>query len=590
LLALPIVRPFLRGNRRGFRDQAEVSSLHSSNFPGDVDDVDGDDGATPHDKSDAPSRFDRAVMKHSISQGITGTNDDVILPTSYSTNDIHSMNRLDSMGTNRNDGNSNPSPIQWGRLLTQIFNGNGRPRQIKLIEQLHGHIRKEDWSLATELLNVHPELARTWYNIERLYGGKYDGEALPLHAACALHPPPSFVKFLSDCYPEGLLEKDKAFGRVPLHVACRSLADSSVLTVLAELEPRAVEERDNLMRVPLHYLIKNYSTFGDDDEEVDYECPSNDESADAERDGEKCDFDNIENPNEPKSASNTDGMDSMKILVKTRPNCIRVSDHRGWTPLHVACSCSSRRGMTRVIKFLLREWPESINCKTDKDSDVFNCVDMVGKYHPTKELVNSILKFAQSKVAGKVAEEENTEEEADSSVDYGLGDVDGGTSANDDSDKRLDLLDIHSHEDDSVQTHENESQLINLIQFDDLEEGGIDHKESPVADIDPSVGGLASQDPEKLVDLSQITAINGSDEIRLSLCDEFGRSSSSPGKMPHGNDLLLDIAQGSHVCHLPEGKLGVTSDMGNIDGDLLIEDKDPNDDDNSRGSSLLVPV
>jgi len=132
--------------------------------------------------------------------------------------------------------------------------------------------------------------------------------------------------------------------------------------------------------------------------------------------------------------------------------------------------------------------------------------------------------------------------------------------------------------------------LINLIQFDDLEEGGIDHKESPVADIDPSVGGLASQDPEKLVDLSQITAINGSDEIRLSLCDEFGRSSSSPGKMPHGNDLLLDIAQGSHVCHLPEGKLGVISDMGNIDGDLLIEDKDPNDDDNSRGSSLLLPV
>lgn len=374
LLALPIVRPFLRGNRRGFRDQAEVSSLHSSNFPGDVDDVDGDDGATPHDESNAPSRFDRAVMKHSISQGITGTNDDVLLPTSYSTSDIHSMNRLDSMGSDRNNGNNNPPPIQWGRLLTQIFKGNGRPRQIKLIEQLHGHIRKEDWSLATELLNVHPELARTWYNIERLYGGKYDGEALPLHAACALHPPPSFVKFLSDCYPEGLLKKDKAFGRVPLHVACRSLADSSVLAVLAELEPRAVEERDNLMRVPLHYLIKNYSTFGDDDEEVDYECPSDDEDAGIERDGEKCDLDNIENPNAPKSASNTDGMDGMKILVKTRPNCVRVSDHRGWIPLHVACSCSSRRGMTRVIKFLLREWPESINCKTDKDSDVFNCV------------------------------------------------------------------------------------------------------------------------------------------------------------------------------------------------------------------------
>lgn len=222
---------------------------------------------------------------------------------------------------------------------------------------------------------------------------------------------------------------------------------------------------------------------------------------------------------------------------------------------------------------------------------------MVGKYHPTKELVNSILKFALSKVAGEVGEMKNTEAEADSSVDNGSGDVDGDTSDNDDSDSRqhhdqLDLLDIHSHKDDTIQTHKNESQLIDLIQFDDLEEGDNDHDESPVADIDASVGGLASQDPEKLVDLSQITAINSSNEIRLSLCDEFGRSSSSPEKISDGSDVLLDIAQGSHVNPLPEGKLGLISDMEKIDGDLLIVDvdQDPNDDDNGRRSSLLLPV
>ena len=77
-----------------------------------------------------------------------------------------------------------------------------------------------------------------------MYGGRYDGEALPIHAACALRPPSSFIEMLATLYPEGLVEKDKAFGRVPLHVACRSLADSSVIRVLCEMDPKCVEERD----------------------------------------------------------------------------------------------------------------------------------------------------------------------------------------------------------------------------------------------------------------------------------------------------------------------------------------------------------
>lgn len=50
---------------------------------------------------------------------------------------------------------------------------------------------------------------------------RYDGEALPIHAACALRPPSSFIETLAKLYPVSLAEKDKKFGRVPLHVACR---------------------------------------------------------------------------------------------------------------------------------------------------------------------------------------------------------------------------------------------------------------------------------------------------------------------------------------------------------------------------------
>lgn len=245
-----------------------------------------------------------------------------------------------------------------------------------------------------------------------------------------------------------------------------------------------------------------------------------------------------------------------------------------------------------MIKFLLREWPESIHCKTDKDSDVFNCVDMVGKYHPTKELVTSILKFAQMKVAGEVAEMENTEAEAHSSVDDVSGEIDGCTSANYDCDesphpKQLDLLDIQSHVDDTIQTHEIEGQSIDLMLFEDVDESGNDH---PLLDIAPSCGGRASQDPEKNIDLSEMSDCNSSNEIHQSLCEVFGQA-SSPDDSRKDSELLLGIAHSSQVDPPSEGKRGSMSDVGDID-DLLILDvgQDSVDDDDSRGSGLLLSV
>jgi len=233
VLALPIIRPFLRGSRRGFTDNSDLGQ--PSNEMGNEEDDDGADYA-----DGLPSRRDRAAVIESISQGIVGTTDDSLLIDANCGDDTQST--IESR-----------IPIWLERIfVTRFFQGFGNQHKNSAIIQLHNLLRKEDWSLATTLLQTKPELAQTWYCINRLYGGKYDGEALPIHAASALCPPPSFIEMLGELYPEGLLEKDKAFGRVPLHVACRCVASSSVIRVLCEMEPKCVVERDEYVLLLLH--------------------------------------------------------------------------------------------------------------------------------------------------------------------------------------------------------------------------------------------------------------------------------------------------------------------------------------------------
>lgn len=131
----------------------------------------------------------------------------------------------------------------------------------------------------------------------------------------------------------------------------------------------------------MHYLIKNYSTFGDDSDDISIEEDT---------------IGNIDDSDTNRGDRNKeDGMIALNLFVTTNPNCVRAADHRGWLPLHVTCSCSSRKGMIRVLRLLLKIWPESIGAKTDKGSDAFACVDMAGKHHPTKEKVISLLKEAK---------------------------------------------------------------------------------------------------------------------------------------------------------------------------------------------------
>ena len=355
---MSVIRPFLIGSLRGFKDDP-------SNYTDDHIDND-----TISDYAiDVTSEKCRDRVIQSISEGIPGVQDDSL-----------------ALDADESTAQLQDQPPRILRPIARLFGGpqQRQQRNIKIvIKEFHKLLRKEDWTLATNMLRSNPLLPQTWFSVERLYGGRYDGEVLPLHAACALRPPVSFIEELASIYPDAMLAKEKAFGRVPLHVACRSLAHSGVIKLLSQMEPKCVMARDSLDRVSMHYLIKNYANLGKD-VELDHKTESCTEEQSLDKDGD--------------SFIDDDGIVALKVLLEINPKCAHIADHRRWIPLHVACSSSSRKGMTNVIKLLLTTWPESVLCKTSKGSDVFDCVEMSGQHHPTKELVLSILRYAKEQI------------------------------------------------------------------------------------------------------------------------------------------------------------------------------------------------
>jgi hypothetical protein len=155
-------------------------------------------------------------------------------------------------------------------------------------------------------------------------------------------------------------------------------------------------ERDKLKRVPLHYMVRNYDSFGEDEKED--EAEDADEDTDDESAGES-----TNNQNDCKK--DPDGIVAFNHLVETNADCVKVADHRGWIPLHVACNTSFRHGMINVMKILIELWPESVLAKTEKNSDVFACVDMGGTF-AMKEKVVELLKDARHKVESSDEDDE----------------------------------------------------------------------------------------------------------------------------------------------------------------------------------------
>jgi hypothetical protein len=175
-------------------------------------------------------------------------------------------------------------------------------------------------------------------------------------------------------------------------------------------------ERDKLKRVPLHYMVRNYDSFGED--ETEDEAEDVDEDTEDESAGESTN-------NQSDCKKEPDGIVAFNHLVETNADCVKVADHRGWIPLHVACNTSFRHGMINVMKILIELWPESVLAKTEKNSDVFACVDMGGTF-AMKDKVVELLKEARNKVEKSEEEDEENKEDGECSSASDASDLHAG--------------------------------------------------------------------------------------------------------------------------------------------------------------------
>ena len=113
---------------------------------------------------------------------------------------------------------------------------------------LYDAIGKSNWDEATLAVRRNPNEAQTWVRRE-------ESKFLPLHSACARHPPSSFVFDLIEAYPEAVQSKDDS-GMLPLHYACGNRASKAVIELLLSPYPHAAQEADPQGMLPIHYVAQ----------------------------------------------------------------------------------------------------------------------------------------------------------------------------------------------------------------------------------------------------------------------------------------------------------------------------------------------
>lgn len=197
-------------------------------------------------------------------------------------------------------------------------------------------IMKEDWKLAAMMSLIHPTEARTWFFRPGFFAGKYDSKVLPIHQACALRPPRSFVETLYQVYPEGFSLLEDKFGRTPLHIACQTDASLETIKTLLEVNVEAAKAKDKPGRTPLHYAYL-------------HKAPA----------------------------------EVVEVLLQAFPESIRCADENGWLPIHVASkNCTD----PKVLRLLIGQDPTSLKITTDKGSTPL----MLAKKSKHEEVANLI--------------------------------------------------------------------------------------------------------------------------------------------------------------------------------------------------------
>lgn len=172
---------------------------------------------------------------------------------------VHQRNTLSTPTSTASNG----SHSNKASLLLKCTAGDTTVDYDINVTPLYEAIGKSDWKGATSLAELRPGEASTWVvrykrdpNGNRVTGPNgILWRFLPVHSACALNPPATFLRTLLQSYPNGARTLDDQ-GLLPLHYACGASCSREVLYVLLMSFPQAALKEDPNGMLPLHYLAQ----------------------------------------------------------------------------------------------------------------------------------------------------------------------------------------------------------------------------------------------------------------------------------------------------------------------------------------------
>jgi len=209
-------------------------------------------------------------------------------------------------------------------------------------------VLKKDWKAAANRANTFPDEASTWI-VTKGFNGNL--RFLPLHKACVLQPPLSFVETLLHAYPDGARSADQD-GWLPIHCACFYGATETVINAILIANPKGAQSKDEDGRLPLHYACLKGAAQG----VVDVLVGAFPKGAMSKDDEGRLPL------HHACSKGASEGV--IDALLKASPKGAQSKDDQGRLPLHHACR---KNASERIIRTLLRVYPRAAQIKDDQD-------------------------------------------------------------------------------------------------------------------------------------------------------------------------------------------------------------------------------
>jgi len=164
-----------------------------------------------------------------------------------------------------NPSPNSSSPATPSKLLLSFTPNDTSVDYDENVTGLYEHIGNSNWEAATKRCEQYPTEAATWVvRYQRdAHGNKLINPTtnthevlwrfLPIHSACALNPPISFLSTLLKANTNSTRTLDDQ-GMLPLHYACGAKCTREVLYLLLMSFPQAALKEDPNGMLPLHYL------------------------------------------------------------------------------------------------------------------------------------------------------------------------------------------------------------------------------------------------------------------------------------------------------------------------------------------------